>query len=242
MRTFVLAVTIAILGASTVGSARAQAPSADDILNRYIEAAGGREALQKLTTRVMKGRIGVSTLGMSGEFVQKNKAPNLQATKTDFDGLPAMEEGHDGKVAWATLPGLGAREKSGGELARAKRSSVFPRELRLRDTYARFAVKGLAKIGDRSAWLVVATPSVGKPDHLYFDQQTGLLLREETTVESSLVGELTFQIDYGDYRKVDGVMVPFSIAIPKPVEMGFSVKIEDVKHNVDIPDTAFAKP
>jgi hypothetical protein len=216
-------------------------PTADQILDRYLEATGGRAALERLQTRIMKGRVEVTALGTDGAFEVRAKAPNKQVSQIAFEGFGSMREGYDGTVAWSAAPFQGVRVKEGGDLARVQRTTVFPRELKWKQVYQRLEVRGAEKVNGVDTWLVEGYPKTGKPDKLYFDQKSGLLVREESTV-TSVVGELTFQVDLGDYREVDGVQVAFSIRMPKPAEVGFNIKIEEVKHNVAIPDAEFAKP
>ncbi len=216
-------------------------PTVQAILDRYIDAAGGRAALEKLKTRISKGKVEITTVGLSGAVEVKAKIPNKQLSSVDLAGFGAVREGFDGVVSWADAPGMGLREKDGAELARDQRSKVFPRELKLKEAYERMEAKGAAKVAGADAWVIEASPKGGKPDRLYFDQKTGLLVREESTVESPL-GEMTFQIDLSDYRDVDGVKVPFLVKIPKPETMGFQIKLDEVKHNVDVSDAEFGKP
>jgi len=235
---------LAILFASSpfTGAAEpASPPTVQAILDRYIEAAGGRAALEKLKTRISKGKMEITTVGLSGSMEVKAKVPNKQISSVDLAGFGAVREGFDGTVSWADAPGVGLREKAGAELARDQRSKVFPRELKLKEAYERMEAKGAAKVAGADAWVIEASPKGGKPDRLYFDQKTGLLVREESTVDSTF-GEMTFQIDLTDYRDVDGVKVPFLVKIPKPETMGFQIKLDEVKHNVEIGDSEFAKP
>ena len=234
---------IALVALVLAGSARAAdaPPTATQILDRYIQAAGGRPALEKLKSRVMKGSVEVTALGASGQFEVRSKAPNRQVSKIEFGGFGTMREGYDGTNGWTAVPGLGGKAKTGADLARAGRSTAFPRELKLAETYARFEVKGAAKVGPLDTWLLEAFPKDGKPDRLYFDQKSGLLVREESTI-GAITGEMLFQIDLGDYREVDGVQVPFSLKIPQPAEMGFQVKLTEVKHNGELADADFAPP
>lgn len=242
MRTALLTVLGAVMVSMLATGADApKTPTVDEILNRYVSGSGGREALGRLKTRTMKGSIEVTALGASGQFTVRNKAPNKQATTFDFGGFGTVREGCDGTVAWSVMPLQGVSRKKGGELARALRSAAFPRELRLKETYEKLVVKGPAKVGTADAWLVEGSAKEGKPDRLYFDQKSGLLLREETDVETA-AGEMSFQIDFEDFRDVDGVKVPFLMKVPQPAQIGFKVKFEEVKHNVDLPDSDFAEP
>lgn len=216
-------------------------PPAQEIVARYIEASGGRAAFEKIKSRIMRGEIEVTTLGVSGPFETKSKAPNLQVSRIEFGGLGSLLEGHDGKVAWSKAPGLAVRRKSGGELARVQRSSIFPRELRYAETYSKLETKGMAQVDGQDAWIVEGSVRDAKPDRLYFDRKSGLLVREETTVDSP-TGEIHFQIDLSDYREIDGVKVAFAIRIPQPAEIGFRIRFREIQHNVDLPDSDFAPP
>lgn len=223
------------------GASSPRLPSADSIINQYIEATGGREALGRVKTRLIKGRMELATLGAGGAFQSWSKAPNKQCSTMDLVGFGSIREGFDGKVAWSSAPLQGTRVKEGEELARVQRTTLFPRELKLREAYPRFETKGEFKIGDTNTWIVEATPATGKPDRLYFDQKTGLLVREESTV-SSFLGDIVFQVDFADYREVDGVKVPFSMRMPKPAELNVTIVISEVTHNLEIPDSQFSKP
>ncbi len=221
----------------------ADLPPAQELLNRYIEASGGRPALEKIKSRVMTGKIAITVVGTTGRFEVHAKVPNRQTSTLEFDGFGTMREGYDGKVAWTLAPVQGVREKKGGELARVQRTTGFPRELRLGEAYARFETRGAGKVGSQPTWVVEASPKDkdGKPDRLHFDQKTGLLVREESLIETP-VGALEFEVDLSDYREFDGVKVPCSVRATKPAEMGFHITIDAVKHNVDLPDAEFSKP
>lgn len=242
MKPVFVALLVALLLPYAAGAADgAKAPSVQEILDRYVEATGGREALGKLKSRVMKGTIEVTALAVSGQFTVKSKAPNKQVSGFEFGGFGSVREGYDGVVAWSSMPLQGTKKKTGGELARVQRSTVFPRELKLKETYERLESRGAGKVGEADAWIVEGIVKEGKPDRLYFDQKSGLLLREETLV-SSAAGDMAFQIDFEDYRVVDGVKVPHVMKVPEPKEIGFRIKFDEVRHNLEISDSEFAEP
>jgi hypothetical protein len=234
---FALAIAIScpsILAATTP-------PTADQILDRYIEASGGSAALKRLESRVMKGRIEATTIGATGAFVMQAKTPNLQASSIEFEGFGTVREGHDGKVAWSSMPGQGLRLKSGAELARVQRANVFPRELKLRDSYRDLVVQGPGKVDQRATWIVEGRLTDGTPDRFHFDQATGLLILEETEIALP-DGTFKFQLELGDYREVDGVKAPFLLRLRQPVEMGFQIRLDEIRHNVPLPSSTFSPP
>lgn len=232
-----------LFAAFTVRAADAGAgavPTVDQILDRYVEASGGKARLAELTTRLMKGTL-ETAVGISGRFEVRMKSPNKAVSSMELQTFGTLREGYDGTVGWSSAPFQGTRLKEGTDLARVQRNAVFPRELRIREIYTRFEVKGSQKVGTADAWVVEATPKTGNPDTFYFDKKSGLLLREETTVDTVL-GTFKFQTELSDYREVDGVQVPFSMRLPNPPELGLKVTFEEVKHNVPIADAEFAKP
>ncbi|MCC7376043.1 MAG: hypothetical protein IT581_15400 [Verrucomicrobiales bacterium] len=226
--------------ATLAGAAEAN-PTVDQILKRYVESMGGQSAVERLKTRVLKGEVEMVSLGMKGKLEVQNKAPNLQTSKIEFDGFGTMREGYDGKVAWSAAPFQGVTEKKGSELSRVQRTTWFPRELKMKESYARMEAKGEAKVGGVDTWVVEGWPTAGKPDRLFFDKKTGLLVREESTVETSM-GSMTFEIEYGDYREVDGVKVSHQQRIPKPETLNLRITVSEVAHNVDLKDSVFEKP
>jgi hypothetical protein len=75
---------------------------------------------------------------------------------------------------------------------------------------------------------------------LYFDQSSGLLLRQVRYTDTP-VGRNPTQIDYADYREVDGVKVPFRWTLARP-NGRFTIQITELKQNVPVDDAKFAKP
>jgi hypothetical protein len=81
----------------------------------------------------------------------------------------------------------------------------------------------------------------GKPPlRLYFDQQSGLLLRLVRFGETAL-GWLATQIDYSDYRDVTGIKLPYRWTLARPSGR-FTIQVSEVQQNVPVDDAKFAKP
>jgi photosynthetic reaction center cytochrome c subunit len=78
------------------------------------------------------------------------------------------------------------------------------------------------------------------PLRLYFDEESGLLVRLVRFGETPL-GRLPTQIDYADYRETGGVKIPFRWAVARPGGR-FTIQVNDVKQNVPVDDAKFAKP
>jgi hypothetical protein len=78
------------------------------------------------------------------------------------------------------------------------------------------------------------------PVRLYFDAKTGLLVRM-VRFANTRVGRNPTQIDYADYRDVDGVKMPFRWTLARP-NGRFTIQVSEVKQNVPVEDSRFNKP
>jgi zinc protease len=229
-------------GAALRVNSSAPKQSVDALLEKYVKAIGGREAIEKVRSRISKGTFEISSLaGVKGTVEVYQKAPNLSASVLVIPGVGTQAEGFNGTIAWELEPDSGVvHDKSGLELATAKREAEFYEELKLKELYPRMTLKGIEKAGGRMAYVIEAVPVAGSPERLYFDTQTGLLIRKDS-VEEGDEGKRSVEEYYSDYRAVDGVKLPFTIHQVSP-GMDFTVRLTEVKQNVPVDDAKFNKP
>jgi zinc protease len=227
--------------AQTAGPAASTAlPKVGEILDRYEKAIGGRAAWEKFTSQVMMGTIDVPSAGFTGMVMVHEKTPNKFMTAVVINGA-AFQQGYDGVQGWTNDPKNGLRDQSGPELAESKRGADFLHAFKLRRVYASMVVTGVEKIGGRDAWIIEAgVPEGGDPTKMYFDTQSGLLLRRiSQSHDANGVSQL--REDFDDYRDVDGVKVPF-ISRQTDGDTTYTMTFSEVHHNVDLSDSEFAKP
>jgi hypothetical protein len=215
-------------------------PTVDQILDKYMQASGGRKAVEKITSRVTKGTVEFSTIGLKGEIESYAKAPNKTLTIFNLSGLGEFREGYDGKIAWSQNPMMGLREKSGAELAAIAQTSDIHAQIKTRRLYSKLEFKGKEKVENRETYVILATPAVGAPVKMYFDTQTGLMARTDLDFDNPQ-GHFHIESTMDDYREVDGVMISF-LGRQKTSVADFVIKLTEVKHNVAIDDAKFNKP
>jgi len=222
------------------GVKAAKLPSVDQILDKYVQALGGKSAIEKQTSRVSKGTFEIAAFGATGSAEIYEKAPNKSASVVNVAGFGVVQEGFDGKTAWAVDPQNGMRDKSGVELASAKLDAEFLKPIKIKQLYPKIVVKSKDKVGDKEVYVLEATPVESSVETWYFDTQTGLILRQDMEREGPQ-GKQAVQSFLDDYRDVDGVKIPFKL---RQVTSAFTIdiKIEEVKHNVPIDDAKFNKP
>lgn len=214
-------------------------PTADQILDHYLQATGGRDAWKKLTTRVSKGTIDLTGKDMTGTLELNEKAPNQTLAVVSIGGA-SFRQGFDGKVGWSDDPQNGLREMSGAELDETRRDADFSHPANMHELYKKFTATGVEDVDDHNTYIVEATPEGGAPEKLYFDAQSGLLIRV-ISQRHTPDGVTTIQIDLSDYREVDGIKLPFAIR-QTAAETEFTMKFDEIQHNVEVDSMQFSKP
>lgn len=218
----------------------ASLPSLETVLQKYVAAIGGRDALSKATTRVTKGRVDIVGVRRGGRMESFLRAPNKSLTVINFEPHLMTKQGFDGQSGWAFSKSLGMRNLNGPELAALASDSDFYRDLKFREVYATTKLLGKTKSGFRELYVLKAVPRAGAAENFYFDVESGLLFRRDTTRRTS-EGLVRTVIYYSDWREVDGIRLPFSITESMP-NMTLEFTIEDVKHNVPLDEAVFRRP
>jgi hypothetical protein len=230
-----------LLGAAFLAPAAQDTLSVDELIEKHIAAVGGREALSKVSSVVMTGSFELPAMGASGTITIYQKAPNKRLSVINIDGFGEIFQGFDGERGFSISP-MGSIDMTGQMLEDAKRDATMHAELHLKELYPKIEVKGKGKAGDRDAWIVVMTPEKGNPVTAWFDAETFLMLKT-SGVRVTDQGEAEIESEFGDFREVPetGMKAPHLIRQKLPVGEVI-LRITDIKANVDIPDSKFAKP
>lgn len=216
----------------------ARLPAVDQILAKHVQALGGEDAIRKVSSRIEKGTI-TAFGGHQFPVEVFTKAPDKRVFVMHLpngDSITAF----DGHVGWIGAPGRPVREMSGGELEGAKLDADFFFPLRLKEMFTKLESEQAVKIGDREVNVVSGFADNQPVLRLYFDMQSGLLLRSVRYAESPL-GRNPTRIDYADYRKEGGVKIPFRWTVARPSGR-FTIQLTEVEQDIPIDDGRFSKP
>jgi photosynthetic reaction center cytochrome c subunit len=216
---------------------KASGPTADQLFDKYLKAVGGAAAIDKVTSRVMKGTITFGDRNVPIDIYSKDPDMRVSFTHTpDGDSVTAFD-GHEG---WLGAPKRPVHEMRGPDIDAAAMDADLHFAAHLKGMFSEAQVRGTEKIGEHDAYLVVGRREGKTPLRLYFDAQSGLLVRLVRFGETPL-GRLPTQIDYADYREVSGVKIPFNWTLARPGGR-FTIQVSEVKQNVPVDDSKFAKP
>jgi hypothetical protein len=163
--------------------------------------------------------------------------PNKFVTLTHVRNF-TIRSGYDGKQGWVATP-RGARPLDPMDALVPSRDAQIDPAAALAG-YQAMRLKSMAQIGDQKAYVVTGTAPDGEAERLYFDTQSGLLLRR-VFIYRTIFGLLLYQADYSEYRKTGGVEMPFRTEWWAGGS-GFEETVQSVKTNAPIADSEFLAP
>lgn len=244
VRDWLRRVVVAVLfGAVLVHPSFAQEtkpPPAEEVLKRAIEAAGGKAAHEKLRNRMSKGTLDFAAMGITGKITVVEASPNLARTVVDMEGLGRSEQGSDGETIWELSDATGPRILEGEEREVVRRQLTFNWFLNWQSLYKKVENLGEETVGEAKCWKIETTPDAGLPETWFIDQQDHHLRRMDFTLKNQM-GEIPVKVTFSDHKIVDGVAVPFT-AVQEVMTMRMVTRLEEVKHNVDLPKDQFDLP
>lgn len=222
------------------------ATAPDKILDRYIQALGGAQRLAGLKSFVATGSsVGYEGLGGKGSFQMLAKAPDQRAVQIEFKDHPERGDSmraFNGAAGWIQSPRglLKEYDVTGSELdgLRLDAQLCFPGQIKQVLTNLRSGAPDT--IDGKDVDVVQGTSAKGILATLYFDKQSGLLVRT-VRYGKSPVGRVPTQFDYDDYRDVGGIKFPFKIMFSW-LDGRDAYQLSQVTVNVPIDAAKFAKP
>jgi photosynthetic reaction center cytochrome c subunit len=240
-------------------------PTAESIIDKYLQAVGGRERLDSLKSYIAKGSsVGFGGFGGGGHVQIFAKFPDERTTLIQFDastGRGDSVRAYDGHAGWIKTPlaVLTDYELTGGELDGAKLDAElsFPGQIKRVLTNLRVGLPTTisdlpgpssqtaneaktSSMQDRLVNVVQGTGPRGSVATLYFDQTSGLLLRV-LRYGNTPIGRVPTQVDYDDYRDVGGIKIPFRLTFAW-LDGRDAIQLSEVQTNVPIDAARFARP
>lgn len=177
--------------------------TADAVLDKYLEAVGGEEAVAKFenVTINMSASIQGQEMGLNMTMAKGRKSKMslamgpmvMMAATSNGDAASTMQMGNN----------IPMKEEQKEELGFA--NGMFT-EFELKESGATVELAGVEQINGNDAYGLEVTLSKGSSYTLYFDAESGLKVRYSKVIETPQ-GSFNQTVDYSDYKEVDGVMV-----------------------------------
>ena len=236
--------TVALLTTVFIGlpvlAGEPDGPSAEAILDRFVEVSGGQTAYDAISNRVTEAEVELVNQGISLAVTIYQAKPDLSYTVVESDVIGKVEKGSVDGVVWELSTLAGPQIKEGAERQTVLRDAVLDKYAYWRQRYERVERAGTAELEGGLAVKVAATDPDGLATTLYFDQASGLLVRVETVIATAM-GKVPVTAGLGDYREVDGLSLPFETRV-QMIGQEQKVTVKSVRSNVELPADRFQPP
>jgi hypothetical protein len=220
-------------------------PTAADVLARYVAAVGGAGA-NATATLVMEGRDDRpeerygKPVGRHGTFRIVYKGDRF---RIDFavPPDPAGAQVVAGSTGWASR-GNTVVALPADAVERVRRTAARYSPIKVVEPVAALRVERIERINGRDAYAVAVVTGTANTRTYYFDLASGLLVREVATIPMALM-PLQQQMEYDDYRSVDGVMLPFKVRFSDDAFYSTADRtFTSIRRDVPVDDAVFVMP
>ncbi|MCB0552855.1 MAG: insulinase family protein [Phaeodactylibacter sp.] len=210
--------------------------TAIDVVENYLSAIGGRSQLSKVQD--LSFNMTTSVQGMAMEMSMQRKAPNKMLMTVMMNGAAINTTRFDGEQGLVSA--MGQEQKLEGDaLESMKQQAVLFPEMEYNKKGFELALAGIEMVEGSNAYRIDVTYPSGIKITEYFDIQSGLKVRTIISQASPAAGEVTVTTDYGDYREVENIRVPFEVKSAGMGPFPITLKVESVEINKGLEDSIF---
>ena len=240
-----LATTLATFGCATGGAPGevqpAIAPSleAHAVYTRFVEASGGRAALERYSSSRATGDFSIPAQGIAGDLEVFGAAPNKLLVRVDIPGFGMVRQGHDGQVGWSINPAMGPMVLEGRALDQLRQQADFLRPLNVEAYVDSASVMEETEFDGRPCLKVRVVTKWGEEYVEFFDVATGLLAGNIRTQESPM-GPIEATTILSGYQDFGGIQVPTKM-VQQMMGMEQIITVTAVEYDTVDP-TVFALP
>ncbi len=203
--------------------------TAKSVIENYIKVIGGEKAIADVKTLFVKGAATIAQAPMPLDYTSKKDNLGKAVVSVEMGGMSMSKQVINDKVAYSINQGV-RKDFTGDELADKKATTFTFEELKLVKK-TDLVLSGIEPVNGQDAYVIKAGKS-----SLFYDVKTGLKVAETKAVEAQ--GKtMNVTTNYGDYKEVKGVKIPYEMIINQGIELKF--KMTEVKINEGVVDADF---
>lgn len=235
----------AVVASTFLIPAQAGAQSLENIIGMNLQAKGGLDKIRATSTVKMTGHVSAKE-DPAGEAktaatTMMAKRPNMMRREQVVNGESTISA-FDGTTLWMSRGTMPPEQAPGPQAAYARQDAEFDSVfVDYKEKGHAIALVGREKRGGAEVFHLKVTKKGGPPQDYYLDASTGL----EQAISMTLQGgpmPMVVVTELGDYRQVDGRMMPFSIRQRVNGAVSASTTIDTVVFNAPIDDETFRMP
>ncbi len=223
-------------------NASADLPDGFAVLDHHVKAIGGVEANTEIKGVQMVGTFDMPAMGIGGSIDIKMHEPNMRVMDIIVDGMGAIKQGTDGKVAWTTqMPGTPPTLLKDEEAQAQIDDADFYGRVKPREQYTSAETVGEFTFDDTKVYKVKLVDKAGNHSEGLYEIESGLL-RKQSFKESADAPEFTTETEFNDYREIkDGIKMPHELVVSTP-QFEQVITFTEIKVDPEFPEGTFDAP
>jgi len=217
---------------------------ADEIVNKYIHAIGGSENIQAIKTIKLSGKVTAG--GMDIPFTQTCKRPQMVLMESTIQGM-TMKQAFDGTQGWTINPFMGKKEpdlmSKDAEKAIQRNADFEGQLINYKDKGSKIELIGKEDLEGSQVYNIKLTDKNNDITNYYIDADSYLIVKQNDKLKFD-TKEISSESILSNYKKVNGIMFPFSIESKSPDNPMGSAKIavDSIEINFTADDNIFKIP
>ncbi len=228
-----------------------QAQTADEIVDKYFEVIGGKDAMSKIKNTTMTATA--NTQGMELPITMVNTADGKMKVSIDFQGMTIVQPAFDGETGWQTNFQTMQPEKMDDQtnVITKDQAADFP------DPFLNYKTKGYTatfegeetvdgvetyKIKLVKKPLMLDGKEVENATYYFFDKESGVQIMTRSEAPTGQMKGMVIESYMSDYQEVEGLFFPFSMEQKMNGQTGMSMTIDKIELNKEVDNTIFAFP
>lgn len=216
-------------------------PSAEKILDRYVEVTGGAPAYEKVKSETSAGTMEMKAQGIKGKFLSYSQSNGDTLMAVEIEGAGKIDQGVTGGVSWENSAMAGPRIKTGEEHSMAVRAASMDRDSRWRNYFSKAEVTGEETVDGVACYKLVLTPTEGSRTETRFYEKESGLLRRTTMVMPTQMGDLPVTATFSGYKEFGGLKRPTTNSTSM-AGAEIVMTTSSIEYNKDIPADRFVLP
>lgn len=214
-------------------------PPAREVIDRFIEVMGGKEAFRKVESQQAKGKFEMAAQGIKGDLEVFAKRPNKLLVKINIPGIGDVTTGFDGKVGWALNAATGPILMDGKQLEQMRDQADFDSVLHEEEDFKSMETVAKAEFEGKECYKLKLVKKSGQEMTEFYDVKNGLLAGSIVTQESPL-GAVEVTNALGDYKKFGDIQFATKV-VQKMGPLEQVMTIDSFELN-KVDDSVFALP
>ena len=233
----VAGILLALVAGLTVS---AQAQDAKGLLDKMIQAQGGRAALAAVKDSTTSGSLEMVQMGMNGSVTMYQKEPDKIRIDIEIMGM-VITQAFDGQKAWMTNPQSGSTEEMPETQAASMRRQALGNDSLLNpDKYGiSYVLKPKEKVGDKEYFVLEQTYKDGTKATMYIDPGTYLIYKAKAKTQDMTGADVEGETVFEDYKKEGDLMVAHKMIVYQGGAEFIRMTFTKVVNNSKLEDSFF---